>query len=449
MGTKSNGDNANPANQIISMFQEFFKSTLAGGVLLILFTVAALIWANSSYSETYFALWASKFTIGFEQFYLSKSLLHWINDGLMVIFFFVVGLEIKREILLGELSSFKKAMLPVIGAIGGIIAPGLIYAIVNWGTFEIRGWGIPVATDIAFALGALALLGKGIPTSLRIFLAALAIADDIGAVLIIAIFYTSDLSMPMLAASAGVFALLLAGNFLGIKRISFYIISGVFLWFFMFKSGVHATVAGVLLAGVIPAVGKIGKEEFFRRSSSLFERLNEIRNKQTKYGKATEDELDTVHGIETISKGIQSPLHQLEHSLHYWVTFFIMPVFAFANAGVSLSGMEISSLLHPVSLGIILGLFFGKQIGITVAVWLAVKFKIASLPEKISWTHIYAVSLLCGIGFTMSLFVSSLAFGGSDVETYSKLGILSASFLAGVIGIIVLKITIIKKNASA
>lgn len=430
------------SNVIVSTFQNFFQSTISGGIVLIVFTIIALVWANSQWSASYFALWESKFTIGFDSFSLSKTLLHWINDGLMVIFFFVVGLEIKREIILGELSSLKKAMLPVIGAIGGIIFPGLIFAIFNWGTPEIRGWGIPVATDIAFALGALALLGKGVPPALRIFLAALAIADDIGAVLIIAVFYTSGLSLGMLAAALGLFLILLAANKFGVKNISFYIIMGIFLWFFMFKSGVHATVAGVLLAVAIPVYGKIGRDVFFKRTDIILKKLNEFRKNNNNSENNSEDQLDAVHSLEKLSKAAQSPLHLIEHGLQPWVTFFIMPVFALANAGVSLAGMDLSTLFNPVSLGIILGLFFGKQIGITLFVWLSVKLKLAGLPENIGWKHIYAVSILCGIGFTMSLFVSSLAYGQADAGLYSKLGIIAASFIAGIAGLTALKLTL-------
>ncbi len=434
------GPVGNAADKVITSFQQFASSSSAGGIILILVTVISMIWANSSYSESYFALWHTNFTIGFDGFSLSKHLSHWINDGLMAIFFFVVGLEIKREILVGELSSIKKSMLPLMGAVGGMIVPALIYFIINDGTPDIRGWGIPVATDIAFALGVLALLGDRVPVSLKVFLTALAIVDDIGAVLIIAIFYTSEISLVALYFAGGFLALLMIMNYFNVRHTVVYFVLGVALWIAFLKSGIHATIGGILLAFTIPAAGKFNKEEFFEKSNKYIDKLSKLKDKPEE-GESVDYRFNVIQNLGTLSHKTQSPLHRLEHFLHPYVTWAIMPIFALANAGVSLEGFSLDSIMNPVSMGVVGGLFIGKQLGVFLFVIIASMLGIASLPKGVSKMQLYSVSILTGIGFTMSLFVSNLAFGASESGDFAKIGILLASLLAGVVGYFMLKMS--------
>ena len=358
-----------------SPFIEFFRVEAASGVLLFTVTLAALIWANSPFEGHYHSMWG--ISVG------RMSLHHWINDGLMVLFFLVVGLEIKREIVSGELSSWQKAALPFASACGGMIVPAVIYMIVNWKQEGATGWGIPMATDIAFAIGVLALLGQRVPLALKVFLLALAIVDDMGAVLIIALFYAHAVSWVILVCGIAIFGVLLILNYTRLTNFWSYLIGGILLWFAFLESGVHPTVAGVLLAIAVPSA--IGPT--------------------------------------------------FEERLHPWVTFGVMPLFAFTNAGVSVSGGDVT---HPVSLGTILGLVLGKQIGITLFAWLAVQFGFAALPKSVGWIHIYAIGCLAGIGFTMSLFIASLAFGASALNDIAKVGILIASALSAIAGAAIL-----------
>lgn len=412
-------------------FNDFFHSSTSGGIVLLVCTAIALLWANSPWSKSYFSLWEEHFSIGVGSVALSKTLLHWINDGLMVIFFFFVGLEIKREILVGELSSFKKAMLPIIAAVGGMIGPALIYLTFNPGGSEFsHGWGIPMATDIAFALGILALLGDRIPSGLKIFLAALAIADDMGAVLVIALFYTSELSLQMLAIGGGFIVLLLLANKFNVRSTAVYTILGIGLWFCFLKSGIHATIAGVLLAMTIPVRSKINKKRFLEETQLAFDDL------ENNISSRSENEL--IHHIAAVSEEVQSPLHRFEHALHPYVAFLIMPIFAMANAGVRIEGNILNALFSPVGLGVSLGLILGKQIGIFSFVWVAVKTKIATLPKNVSWGMIYGTTWLCAIGFTMALFIANLAFTTSEPLIISKIAILFASLLSAIVGLILL-----------
>ena len=327
---------------------------------------------------------------------IAKPLLLWINDGLMAIFFLLVGLEIKREVLEGELSSRQQAALPVIAAIGGMAAPAIVYAVLNWGdATALRGWAIPTATDIAFAVGVLTLLGRRAPVSLKIFLLALAIMDDLGAIVIIAIFYTADLSAVSLTLAVAALATLVALNRAGVTRTATYVLVGVLLWTFVLKSGVHATLAGVALAFAIP--------------------------------------------LRSAGERGQSPLRRFEHTLHPWVTYAILPIFAFANAGVPLTGLSLDVLLQPVPLGILLGLFVGKQLGVMSATWLATKFGAGSLPSGTRWIHIYGMSLLTGIGFTMSLFIGTLAFDTPEYATQVRIAVLAGSLLSAITGYLVLR----------
>jgi Na+:H+ antiporter, NhaA family len=377
-------------SQVFRPLQEFVRLESTSGLLLFICTVIALILANSSLSQTYFSLLNSEFSLGFERVALKETILHWINDGLMCLFFFVVGLEIKRELLIGELAGIKRAMLPVIAALGGMIVPAGIYILLNNGTESLSGWGIPMATDIAFSLGVLTIMGSRLPNQLKIFLTAFAIVDDLGAVLVIAFFYGANIHWFFLFASMFIFLLLLIANFIGIRNLLHYTVLGILLWFTVLESGVHATIAGVLLAMTIPA------------------RINNNLEK--------------------------TPLQRFEHKLHPWVTYAVMPVFALANAGVSVEGNSNSLLGAPVVLGIVLGLVIGKQFGITLFSWIAVKIKLAALPSGVSWKHIYGVSWLGGIGFTMSLFIATLAFNQEILLNQSKLAILMASLIAGMMG---------------
>ncbi|HUO86327.1 MAG TPA: Na+/H+ antiporter NhaA [Thermoanaerobaculia bacterium] len=424
---------ANPAALILLRpFQRFFQLESASGILLLVAAVAALVWANSPFAESYFDLWRTPGTAGLGAVVIAKPLLLWINDGLMAVFFFVVGLEIKREVLVGELASPKAAGLTVAAAIGGMLVPAVIYAALNTGGPGAAGWGVPMATDIAFALGVLALLGSRVPLALKVFVTAVAIVDDLGAVLIIAVFYTDQLSPTMLGVSA-VFLLALALiNRAGVRRTWPYALLGIGLWVAFLKSGVHATVAGVLLAMTIPASRKIDAPEFLRRAELFLAEFRE--DLLPGRSEPTKDQQDAVHSLEKAAEQAGTPLARLEHVLHPWVAFFIMPVFALANAGVALGDGLLATMGSPVTLGIVLGLLLGKQVGVLGAAWLAVRLGLAALPVGISWRQVWGVSILCGIGFTMSLFIASLAFGDPGRLDEAKVGILVGSLLAGVAG---------------
>ena len=385
---------------MISLVREFLKLESAGGLLLVIATILALVMKNSAYSDWYAALLNTPVNVAIGEFQIAKPLLLWINDGLMAVFFFIVGLELKREFLEGELSNRSQIVLPAFAAIGGMLVPAAIYAYINWGhPVTMNGWAIPAATDIAFALGILALLGPRVPVSLKLFLMALAILDDVGAIIIIALFYTTELSTLSLTTAGICLFLLIYLNKRGVTHLPIYLFIGAIMWASVLKSGVHATLAGVFLAFTIPL----------------------------------RDAKDPKH----------SPLRQLEHELHPSVAYVILPLFAFANAGVPLAGMTIKALLEPVSLGIILGLFVGKQLGVFSFAWLAIKLKLATLPDKVSWTQLYGAAVLCGIGFTMSLFIASLAFEheGQEYIRQVRLGILVASLMAAVAGYLLLRFT--------
>lgn len=379
------------------LIEEFFRLEAAGGVVLGITALVALTWANTPWHGLYAALLDIPVTVQIGGLGLHKPLLLWINDALMAIFFLLVGLEIKREVIEGELSSVRQAALPCVAAFGGMLGPALVYAAINWSDpVALRGWAIPAATDIAFALGVLALLGTRAPSSLKIFLLALAIIDDLGAIVIIALFYTEDLSLLSMGLAATGLAVLIALNLAGVKRVTPYALVGIFLWVCVLKSGVHATLAGVALGFAVPLRGR-GKEG-------------------------------------------PSPLKQLEHALHPWVTFGILPVFAFANAGVSLTGLSPSSLLEPVPLGIALGLFAGKQIGVLGSTWIAVRLGLGQLPSQATWLQFYGLALLTGIGFTMSLFIGTLAFGTPEYAVAVRIGVLTGSIVCGVGGYLVLRL---------
>ena len=378
-------------NYITSPFKWFFKLEAASGLLLLISALIALIVSNSSFSSTYFEILQSYFFIGVNNIGIKMSLLHWINDALMAVFFFFVTLEIKREFLQGELSNPKQALLPIIAAIGGMLVPALIYVYINFQTGDtLRGWAIPSATDIAFSLGVLSLLGSRVPISLKVFLTALAIIDDLGAIVIIAFFYTGDLSVKYLSLLLLTFVCLIFLNKFNVRKYIPYLLLGLILWFFTHESGVHATISGVLLATVIP----------HRKKEKDF-----------------------------------SLLIKIEHGISPYVAFGIMPLFAFANAGVSLEGVNFNSLLSPVPLGILLGLFFGKQIGVLLFSLAAIKLKIAQMPNNANWLNFYGVGVLTGIGFTMSLFIGNLAFmENTQYIDGVKIGVLTGSLLSAIFG---------------
>ena len=385
-------------NYITSPFKWFFRLEAASGLVLLISAIIALIVSNSDYSSLYFETIETYLFIGVNNFGIKMNVLHWINDALMAIFFFFVTLEIKREFLQGELSNQKQALLPIIAAVGGMLVPALFYIYVNFHTGDtLKGWAIPSATDIAFSLGVLSLLGSRVPISLKVFLTALAIIDDLGAIIIIAFFYSGDLNINYLSLMLLTFIGLLILNKLNIKRFIPYLILGLTLWFFTHESGIHATISGVLLATVIP----------HRKKEKDFSLLTKI-----------------------------------EHTISPYVAFGIMPLFALANAGVSLDGMNLNSLLNPVPLGILLGLFLGKQIGVFLFSIISIKLKIAQMPTKSNWINFYGVGILTGIGFTMSLFIGNLAFADSSQYTDGvKIGVLAGSLLSTIFGYILLVVS--------
>ena len=384
-----------------NFIRNFLKTESSSGLLLIIFSILAIILSNSDYSNYYYSLKNTYLAIEFDNFLLKETIHHWVNDGLMAIFFLVIGLELKREMINGQLSSASKVMLPGIAAVGGMVAPALVYLFINYEEpLATSGWAIPTATDIAFSLAVLAVLGNRVPVSLKIFLLSLAIIDDLGAVLVIAIYYTSEISYTYLLYASGVFILLMILNLLSVRIISIYIFGGIFLWYFILHSGIHTTIAGVILAATIPF---------------------------------------------SVKKSNHSPLRYLEEKLHTFSGFIILPLFAFFNADIDLASINVSSLGNPVPLGIMLGLLIGKPIGISVLTYLSVKTKICNLPSNITMYDIIGVSFLCGIGFTMSLFINTLAFDQSVSavyfgQEYSKTGIFFGSILSGIIGYIILRV---------
>lgn len=419
--------------QALAPFVRFSRVEASGGLVLIACTLLALFWANSRFAPSYFALWDTPVTVGFGDMVLSKTLLHWINDGLMAIFFFTVGLEIKREALVGELNSPAQAVLPVAAAIGGMAVPAALYALLNAGTPSLSGWGIPMATDIAFALGILSLLGRRVPAGLKVFLAAVAIVDDIGAVLVIAIFYSGDISLISLAVGGAMFVCMLAANVAGVRHPVVYSLLGAVLWLAFLKSGVHATIAGVLAAMTIPARTRIPAEAFVakvRRYMGCFEH-------STVSGPLLADKarLAAIEAVEDACHKASPPLPRIEHGLHPFVAYAVMPLFALANAGVPFSGGIGAALTEPVSLGILVGLVIGKQVGVFAACWLLFRLGLAAMPEGLRPGHYYGAACLAGIGFTMSIFIAGLAFGDqSALDATAKLAVLVASTVSGVLG---------------
>ncbi len=399
---------------------------------------AALVWANSPWESSYENLWATDMRLGIGRFFIEESLHFWINDALMAVFFFVIGLEIKRELVGGELSSPRRAVFPVVAAIGGMVVPALIYAAFNATSDGSAGWAIPMATDIAFALGVLALLGSRAPLSLKIFLTAFAIVDDIGAIIVIALFYTGDVSWINVAVSGGLLAVLAVANRIGIVHTMFFALVGAAVWLAFLQSGIHTTVAGVLIAATIPTRVQINTFHFLERGRSLLRRF------ETGGGSGPDVppssvQRAAVHDLELACQDVESPLQRIEHELHPWVALGIMPLFALANAGIILDGNAADSLAEPVTLGVLLGLLIGKPLGIFGFAWLLARSGLSPLPAGLVWRHILGAALLGGIGFTMALFITSLAFSDSELIAEAKLGILIGSIAAGVVAWVILR----------
>ena len=421
----------------LTPFEEFVHRQTTGGLLLIVSAIVALVLANSFVADAYFQLLHTPLGIHIGSLAISMSLHHWVNDGLMALFFFVVGMELKREMLVGELADLRQAALPIVAAIGGMVMPALIYLAINHGTDAARGWGIPMATDIAFAVGVLVLLANRVPKALITFLVALAIADDLGAVMVIALFYTQQLAVDWMAASVVLVLLLFALNFVGIRRVLPYFGVAILLWYALLQSGVHATLAGVICAFAIPARPKYDPALFSRHIKKLVERFDashqmggNIMTNETLYS--------VVQTLEQGVRGVQTPLQRLEHSWHLPVAFLVIPIFALFNAGIPLQlGTLGETLTHPVLLGVLLGLVLGKFIGITGACWLALRLGVGQLPSGTRFSQIVAVSVLGGIGFTMSIFIAELGFAGQpEYLLMAKTGVLAASLMAGILGFI-------------
>jgi len=424
-------------DKILNPFEEFIHRQTTSGLLLMATAILALFLANGPFSEVYFHILHTPISVGVGSWQIEMSLHHWINDGLMALFFFVVGLELKREILVGELATIRNAMLPIAAAVGGMVVPALIYYIINPSGDAANGWGIPMATDIAFAIGALALLASRVPKALITFLVALAIVDDLGAVMVIALFYTETIVITPLFIAAGLFLILIAFNMSGIRKTLPYLLVAIALWYSLLLSGIHPTLAGILGAMSVPAMPKYDPERFSTHVKSLMSHFDSSH----KPGKSimTNDKLaDVVHKLEYSVDSVGVPLQRLEHAWHMPVAYIIIPVFALANAGIPMSfGSLTETMSHPVMLGVSLGLILGKFIGITGISWLVLKLGIAELPKDTRFTQIAGVSLLAGIGFTMSIFVAQLGFSHSeDLLLMAKTGILAASLLAGIAGYI-------------
>jgi NhaA family Na+:H+ antiporter len=413
----------------------FVRTQAFSGALLLAVALLALAWANSPWAGWYQAIGHLPIRVGVGGSLLDQSLAHWINDGLMAVFFFLVGLEIKREVMTGELASLRRAALPIAGAVGGMILPAGIYAVVNAGGPGAAGWGIPMATDIAFSLGILALLGERIPAGLKVFLAALAIVDDLGAVLVIAVFYTESISWWSLAIGAVLLAVSSLINRLGVRRPLAYALLGVGLWLTFLASGVHATIAGVLLAFTIPAQRRIDTVQFIRDGRAI---IDEFERVDDPLPLTNDPQRALVRDLETRCEQVEPPLQRIEHHLHPWVAYAIMPLFAFANAGVLFAGDGLAFASDRVGLGIVLGLLVGKPLGVSGAAWLAVRGGLAALPEGVRFAHLFGASCLAGIGFTMALFIANLAFAEGPAQDIAKIAILVASAIAGLVGLSVL-----------
>jgi len=430
--------------ELVLPVQAFIYTEGLSGIVLFAATVVALIWANSPWSDSYFQLWKTYLSIDLGFMKISESFLHWINDALMVLFFFIVGLEVKRELLHGELNDRRRAMLPLMAGLGGMVVPALLYFVFNSTGAGTAGWGIPMATDIAFALGILTLLGKRVPVELRIFLLAFAIVDDIGAIIVIALFYTESISWVALASAVSILGILFGMNRAKVHKNGLYGLVGVGLWLAVFESGLHPTIAGVMLAMFIPSSSYFSRTTYVQSMEILLRQFREaLENNQINREEAI------LGRIEELSKDTESPLERLERVIHPWTSYLVLPLFALANAGIVFSSDALTgAFASPVTWGILAGLLIGKPIGILSFSWLAIQFKLASLPKGANWGHILGVGVLAGIGFTVSLFISGLSFEDEALVSQSKMGILFGSLIAGGVGCLTL-LSIRKNQASA
>jgi NhaA family Na+:H+ antiporter len=431
---------ASPAlpRRIVRPLQEFLQRETAGGILLLVATVAALAWVNAPFGSTYEDLWQTHLTIGVHPLTIDESLGRWVNDALMALFFFVVGLEIKRELIEGELSEPRKAMLPVAAAVGGMIAPAVIYATFNAGHSGADGWGIPMATDIAFAVGVVALVGSSVPGPMKVFLLALAIVDDIGAIVVIAIFYSDGIQFAWLGAAAGIFVLVPLLGRMSVRSVFPYLLVGVAAWLAVFESGVHPTIAGVVLGLLMPAHPFAARDAVPEAAQSpVVQRVAPEAIADGEQARAT-----PLVAPEEPPRESRSILDRVERGLHPWTSYLIVPLFALANAGIAIHGGALADAVHSrISLGIAVGLMVGKPVGILLFAWLATRLGMATLPGGTSWRQLAALACVAGIGFTVSLFISALAFAGGDQLREAKLGILGASLVMGVIGFLALRLT--------
>ncbi|MEX2227217.1 MAG: Na+/H+ antiporter NhaA [Dehalococcoidia bacterium] len=433
---------------LVRPLQEFLHTETAGGILLLVAAVAALVWANLPDTDSYAEFWNAHLVVDLNVAELDLSLTDWVNDGLMAIFFFVVGLEIKRELLRGELSDPRKAALPVAAALGGMIVPALIYVSLNAGGDGARGWGIPMATDIAFAVGVLTLLGTRVPLALKVFLLALAIADDLGAIAVIAVFYTDEIDYGWLAAAAGALGAVAIMGRLGIRDLIVYIGLGVFGWFALHESGVHATIAGVALGLLTPVNAFYEDKQLESRVLDLSDQLR--RNEAEGTPEGEELEQAALRDLEELARDSRPVSDRLEQALHPWTSYLIIPLFALANAGVELSGDSIADAVQsPVSIGVALGLMLGKPAGIVLFSFAAVRAGVATLPTGVSWVMLLATGMIAGIGFTVSLFISELAFDSAELIDEAKIGVFAGSALMGVVGFATLRLLAPARPAEA
>lgn len=416
-----------PIDLITSPFVRFARMEAAGGIVLLASTLLALAWANSPWQHSYHALLETPVAVGVGNFVVTENRHEWINDGLMSLFFFLVGLEIKREILVGELSSLRRAIFPFIAALGGMIVPAAIYIALTRNTGVERGWAVPISTDIAFALGLLTFLGRRVPLSLKVFVAALAIVDDIFAVAVIALFYTSEIHYSSLLIGIVCIAVSAVANVLGVRKPIVYAGVGIVAWVAVLNSGVHATIAGILLAFTIPARSFLEKEEFLSESRSLLDQLESAAPNSF-------EEHSIIHTLEEDLELVQSPLHRIEQRLQPWISFLVVPLFALANAGVDVRANLRGAFTHPLAWGVLLGLVIGKPVGVFLLSYIAVRSRIAAALDGVTWMQVLGAGCLCGIGFTMSLFVSTLAFDDDKLLSISKIGILAASLISGAFG---------------
>jgi NhaA family Na+:H+ antiporter len=421
-----------PAAALVDAARAFIQIEASSGVILLLAAVAALVWANSPWSDSYESVWHTTVRLDLDAVVFSDTLRHWVNDGLMALFFFLVGLEIKRELVHGELSSPRRAALPAIAALGGMVAPAAIYLAFNAGGNGADGWGVPMATDIAFALGVLSLLNNRVPFSLKVFLLGLAIADDIGAIIVIAIFYTHSIDMTALGIAVLVIVALVGLQRTGLRNNDGYIVLGIFLWAAVYKSGIHATLAGVALGLLTPARPALDPDGFSASAGELVSR----------YQSSPDEEKEGVLSqIEDLAHGTAPPVDRIEHNLHPWVSFGVVPLFALANAGVTISGDTVSNAAtSPIVLGVALGLLLGKPLGIALATFIAVRLRLCDLPTDATWAQVASIGVLAGIGFTVSLLITGLAFTDTAFVDEAKLAILAASLVAGITGYVALRL---------